>query len=295
MAVTCGSQFRDVDVVAEAEGEVLVVESGGEDDGIYEHALSQSVRDAHPATELEGLVVASVAAEQEFEAGAGVQFERRALRHGDDAGHEADAVSNHKLTTGMADEAAVEVINYAVVGIERLVGAIEVVESGTEVEVVVFVEDGEPQHAGGHIGEDEVVEEGFIFEGGEGGVVAPFAIVLQRPAQAQEVEAALGDASFGTYDQVVCFVAIATHFFAVGEGQFAGEGFEFGFAGFIAPEGSSYAEVVVATDGQALVVRSGIGIVGEGFQHAGPLVSVIGGEAHVAVHHARHGGIEVQR
>lgn len=170
------------------------------------------------------------------------------------------------------------------------------VECTAEVEAVVFVKDGEPQKAHGHICEDEiVVQHRGLLAGAQCTIPAAIAIVLVAPARIEEVDAALGYTCFGAQYQIVGFLAIATHFLGIRGRQFSCEGLEFCFTGLVSPKGATYAEVIITPHGDALVVRNGIGVISIRLEHAGPLIAIIGNQSVITIHHPRHGWIEVQR
>lgn len=145
VAVGSRAQLRHVDVIAEAEAEVVVVEAGRQDGCVVEYAGLNFVGDAGPETKLERLAAlgAGCGLKQELEAGAGIDLEGGALAHDNHAGHDAEATTEEELAAAVYGEAAVEEI--LVVAVERLVGAVEVMERAAEVEAVVLVEDHKPE------------------------------------------------------------------------------------------------------------------------------------------------------
>lgn len=145
VAVGCWEQAGRVHVVAEADGELLVIEAGAGDHGIHQFAFVQAVGEACPQAKLESLVVATAVAEQEFEGVTDVHLPGWALEEGYHAWAEAEFLSYHKFTASMESEFAVE-RNIGV--LERLVGAVQVVECTAKIEVGFFAEYAKPQSAG---------------------------------------------------------------------------------------------------------------------------------------------------
>lgn len=121
------------------------------------------------------------------------------------------------------------------------------------------------------------------------------AVMLSSPTKVDEVNASLSKAKLGSGDEVRGAGAGTCHTLAVGSGNFTGHGGESRLTGAVAPKGATYAEVVVATCSDPLVVRYRIGVISIGPQHGRPLVAIVGHKAAVTVHYPCHGGVEVER
>lgn len=284
-------QARGIDIVAEADSKLLVVETGAKDEGIHQFAGFEFVGYTRPNTQLEGLVVAAAVAQEKFERVAGIHLERRALEKRHDTRYQAHALANHKFAAGVESKLAVQ---RNILVVERLVGAVEVAECAAKVEIIVFVEDAEPHDTGRHVEEHKVrIVDGLGSTAGS--AIVAVVVVLARPFQGSAVDAALAHTQVGAKYQVMGFAAVATHFLGIRAGQAPLQGSKFRFAGFIPPEGAAHAEIVITAYRNFLVVRSGIRIVGILFQHGRPLVAVVGHDTLVAVHHTRHGRVEIER
>lgn len=290
IAVGGREQARSVDIVAETDVELLVVEAGAHDNGVHQFLVVEFVGETCPQTKLEGLVVATAVAEQELEGVTHVHLPRWTLEESHHTWAEAELLRWHKLTTCVEGEFAVE---RNILVLERLVGAVQVAECTTEVEVSVLVEHAEPQHTCRKVGEEETwVSDYFAIELA---IETTIAIVLARPLQVVAFDATVAQTDVGTEYKVVRFFAVSTHFLGVRARKTGLDGGKFGSTGFVAPKCAAYAKIIVATHRQFLIVRSRIGVVGAIFQDRSPLVAVVGDQAVVAVHHTRHGRVEVER
>lgn len=231
--------------------------------------------------------------QQELKARTRINLERRALVHHNHTGYQCKATAHQELTTPVYGKAAIEQV--FVIFVKRLVGAVEVVERTTQIQAVVLVKNHEPQQTCCHVGKQKFVAIEGRFTWIERTVKPTAAIVLQAPAQAQEVETTLSNTGFGTYYEVVATVAATAHFFGIRARQLTREGREVCFASPVAPKGTANAEVIVATYRNALIVRHGIGAERIFTQYAGPLVAVVGRQTYVTIHHPRHRRVEVER
>jgi hypothetical protein len=231
VAVGGGVEARRVDIVAETDGELLIVEAGAHDKGIHQFAGFQFVGHTRPGAQLEGLVVAAAVAEQEFERVTRIHLEGGALEEGYHARYQTETFADHKFTTRVEGEFAVE---RDVGRAERLVGPVQVAERAAEVEVVVFIKNAEPKQTGGHVEEQEVRVGDYFFVAA-GCAVLALAVVLARPFERVAVDAALAHTQVGAEHQIVGFAAVAAHFFGIRAGQTRLQGGKFRFAGFISP------------------------------------------------------------
>jgi len=281
---------RGVDVVAEADGKLFVIEARAEDQSIHQFAVGQFVCQTSPGADLEGLVVAAAVAEQEFEGVTCIYLPGWSLEEGYQAGHEAELLSRHKFTACMEGEFAVQ---RDVGVVERLIGTIQVAERTAEIEVVVFVEHAKPQCACGEVYEREVWVVDWFRR--DVGIELAIAVVLAGPLQVRAVYAALADTQISAKYEVMGFFAIATHFFGIRSGQAPLQGCKFGSARFIAPKRAAYTEIVITANRNFLVVRSRVRIVSVIFQDRRPLVAVISHNAVVAIHHTRHSRVQIER
>lgn len=290
-------QSRNVDVVAEPKRELVVVKTGRKDECIRQHTTLHLVGDTNPSSEMDSLVVAEIAtatAQDEFKAGTRVHLEGRPLFHNDNAWNNAKAWSNFKFTAGVNRKTAVQIVVLLIV--ERLVGTVQVVVCTTGIEIIVLIEHGEPEQARGSICKQELVlVEIILFQRWQAWVMGANATVLCTPFQFREVKAALGKASLSTNYQVVRFFPAASHALAIGERQFARCGCKIALTSLVAPESATNAEVIIASDGYLLVIADVVGRISIALQHTCPLVAVVGSQADVTVHQARHGGVEVER
>jgi len=290
VAVGSRIEARRIDVVAEADGEIFVVETGAQDQRVHQFAIIEAVGHTCPRAQLESLVEAAAVAEQEFERSTGIHLERRALDEGHDAGQDACFFRDHKFAARVEGEFAVK---RNVFVFERLVGAVEVAESAAKIEVGVFAEHAEPQGACRQIHEQEVRISDVLTR--QIRVVLAIAVVLAGPLEVGAVDAALAHTEVGAQHEVVRFFAVATHFLGIRAGKAGLKRGKLGSAGFVTPQRAAYSEVVVAAYWQFLIVRCRIGVVSVAFQNGSPLVAVIGYNAVVAVHYTGKGGIEIER
>lgn len=112
--ITCRHQVGDVDVIAEADAEIVVVETCGEDKCIHKHTGFDLISHTYPGSDLECRVGAAVAGEQEFHTCAGIDLEGRPLPHGNHTGDQAETGAGHEVATCMEGIAAVQVV-YAII------------------------------------------------------------------------------------------------------------------------------------------------------------------------------------
>lgn len=297
VAVRCRIQAGCVDIVAEADSELLVVEAGAGDNCVEQFAIAEAVSHTSPDTELECLIVAAAVAEQELEGVTYVHLPGRALEEGYNTRAETELLSNHEFATSMESELAVkrntDAVTCLIIAIERLVCAVQVIESTTEVEVGIRAEYTEPERTGRQIHEDEtrIVNEFLRL----GFVVLAISVILAWPAEIAHVDAAVAHTEVCTQNEVVGLLAVATHLLGIRTRSAQLGSGELGGTCLVAPECSAHAEIVVAAYRNLLVIAGRIGIVGIVFQNGGPLVAVVGNEAVITVHHASHRRIEVQR
>lgn len=290
VTVGCRVEAGGVDIVAKADGKLLVIKAGAEDESVHEFTAFQFVGDTRPGTQLEGLVVAAAVAQQEFERVAGIHLEGGALEEGNHTRNQAETLGYHKFTACVEGELAVQ---RDILVAEGLVCPVQVAVSAAEVQVVVFIKNAEPQNACRHIKEQEVrVVNDFARLVR---VVTTLTVVLARPAQSGAVDAALAHTDVGAENQVVRFAAVAAHFFSIGARHASLQRSEFGFAGLVAPQGTTQAKIIIAADSQLLIIGSRVGIVGILPQNGRPLVAVVRYNTVVTVHHAGHCRVQVER
>lgn len=141
IAVGGREQARSVDVIAETDVELLVVEAGAHDNSVHQLLVVELVGETCPQTKLEGLVVATAVAEQELEGVTHVHLPGWTLEEGHHTWAEAKLLRWHKLTTRVEGEFAVK---RDVLVLERLVSTVQVAESTAKVEISVLVEHAEP-------------------------------------------------------------------------------------------------------------------------------------------------------
>ena len=291
-AITIGGreQARSVDVVAEADVELLIIEAGAYDQGIHQFLVVQFVRNTRPETELESLVVATAVAEQELEGVTHIHLPGWTLEESNHPWVKTELLAGHELTTCVEGELAVK-RNVCI--LERLVGAVQVVECTSEVEAGFFAEYAEPQHPCRKVGEEETrVSDGFA---DQVAVKSAIAIVLAWPLKVVAFDATVAQADVGAKHEIVCFFAVASHFLCVRARETCLNGGKFRGAGFVAPKGAAHSEIVVATYRKFLIVGCRIRVVGAVFENRRPLIAIIGYQAVVAIHHTSHGWIKIKR
>ena len=290
VAIGCSAEARRVDVVAETDGEVFVVETGAEDDCVEQFTIIEAVGHTRPGAQLEGLVEATAVAQEEFERRTCIHLERRSLDEGNDARYETGFLRDHEFTARVECEFAVQ---RDVLVFERLVGTVEVTEGAAKIEIGVFTEHAEPKCTGRHVYKQEVRIVDVLAR--QVRVELTIAVVLAGPLQVGAVDAALAYTEIGAQHEVMRFFAIAAHFFGIRAGKARLQGCKLGSPGFIAPQSTAYTKIVVTSYCQFLVVRSRVGVVSVAFQNGSPLIAVIGYNPLVAVHYAGEGGVEVER
>ena len=289
IAIGSRVQARRIDVVTETDVELLVVKTSTQDDCVHQFAIVEAVGQTGPRTKLECLVVAAAVAEQEFEGVTHIYLPGWALEESNNARNEAEFAAVHELTSCMEGEFGVE---RNVLFFKRLVGAVEVTECSTEVEIVVVAQYAEPQSACRQVDEQETRVVNYIRR--KGRIEYAIAVVLLWPLQVSAVDAAVAEAYVGAKYQVVGFFAVSTHFFGVGTRQTSLNSSEFRSTRFIAPQRTADSEVVVTAYWQFLVIRYGVGIVGIFLEDRSPLVAVVGNQAVVTVHHTGERRVQVE-
>lgn len=291
-AVTIGSrvQARRVDVVAESDIELFVVELGAQDQCVHQFTIVEAVGQTRPCADLECLVVAAAVAEQEFEGVTHVYLPRWALEERHYARYHTEFATVHKFTTCVEREFGVK--RNALV-FKRLVGAVQVAECTAEIEVVIVAQYAEPQCACGEVDEQEARVVDHVAR--KGRIEHAVAVVLLRPLQVGAVDAAVAQAYVGAQHEVVRFLAGTAHFFGIRARQACLNCSEFGSAGFVAPQGTADTEVVVTAYRQTLVIGNRIGVIRVFLEDRCPLVAVIGYQTVVAVHHTGQGRVQIER
>lgn len=239
---------------------------------------------------MERLVVAAAFAQEEFEGVTHIHLPRRALEEGNSAGSQPETRGHQEVATSVEGEFAVE---RDVLIQERLVGAVQVAEGTAKVEVLVGTQHAVPQSTRSQVNKPEAGVRNRLRRAHRG--VINTAAGLGRPLEVRAVDAALARAQIGTYHQEVGFFAIAAHLFSIRTRQTRLNGRKLGRTGFVAPNRSAQAEIIVTAGGYLLVVRDVIGIISVAFQHRRPLVAVVSRQTVGAVHHTRQGGVQVQR
>lgn len=290
ITIGCSKQARGVDVIAETDVELLIIEACAYDKRIHQLLVAEFVGNTCPQTKLECLVVTAAVAQQELEGVTYVHLPRWTLEEGHYAWAKAKLLSSHELTTSMEGEFAVQ---WNVCVFERLVCTIQVAECAAKVKVSVFVKYAEPQYASRKISKKETwIRDYFsrkLF------VETAISIMLAWPLEVVAFDATVAQANVGAEHEVVCFFAVSTHFFGIRARKTGLNGCKFRSTGFVAPKGPAHSKIIVATNRQFLIVRSRVRVVSAVFQNGSPLVAIVRYQTVVAVHYASHRRVKVER